>query len=119
MSELRIIYTPDAENFRIDKLIPHQVRYLSDHLSQKLRESYQKLRAQMPDLPSKVGIVNYDIISKRFIRARSPENPSTYYYPLDIFEKILALEEDGTSLSKIGLEYIRRESAALLCNDSI
>src|SRR3989344_964028 len=116
MAELRIVYTPDAKNFRIDNLIPYLVRYTADPSSERLRNSYQKLRAELPDLPPKVGVVTFDVITKAF-HHKTLENSSTPYYPLEIFERVLALEGEGCS--KIAIEYFMRETESLVLHYSV
>ncbi len=95
MPDLRIIYTSESDNFRLDAFEMISLRSPEKGLLQGLKECYEKLKQNFPDLPQQVGVVTYDDFFKGLSKnmLKEIDNPQSSYMPLDILEQVLKFEE--------------------------
>jgi len=118
MANLRIIYAPETDNFRLGDVDMYGDRYVGDSLLGKLRKNYGALKEAFKELPSKVGVVTYPFLLKNESHKMfgKIENPSTHYMPLAILKKILDFEESLDLDNPLAVEHFYRATNLLISN---
>lgn len=107
-TKLRIIYTPEADEFRFGDWGTFFDRAPGDPETEKLRKNYASLRQRFQDLPQEVGVVTYRSAIKRLAQGwrEEPEGLESYM-PLGILNRVLALrKEEGDPENALNNEYI-------------
>ena len=103
MSDVHIIYTPNAGLFKLDDLWMNLREGLQaeDPRVISLRDNYDRLKERFPEMPSEVGVATYGTIPKRESdqafeeRANDPFiKHATSYAPLDILETALGFRSE-------------------------
>jgi hypothetical protein len=121
MQKLRIIYTPNADRFRLRFPSTHFSVYKGDSETVAMRQAYAGLRERMGGLPETVGVVTYPEIAKWHVEDMRKEmaehgikSPTTTYLPLDIMDAVMKLRDEdvGNTLTE---QYVCRQ-ATLLCS---
>jgi len=113
---IRIIYTPDADEFKLPDREMFGLRNPGDPLLQKLRGNYAQLRERdFQDLPEKVGVVSYDMSFRRFSRDNLKEvgDSSTTYLPLAVVDKMLELKSEDMD-NPVARSYVDRALDVLM-----
>lgn len=121
MPDLRIIYTPETNHFRLsDTDMCRIYRKPGEPATNQLRNNYKKLKKEITDLPNKVGISTYHFVLKNFMLRdlrEIKEYPAlkftTTYTPLDILEAALKLEKEDVT-NDVAREYVSRMFDMLL-----
>lgn len=126
MSELQIIYTPEADNLRLSDIEMIGPRQPGDPLLKNLRDNYQKLRGKITDLPSKVGIVTYEFLFKQYSREMLEEvkssqliNSTTNYILLDVFREALNLRNENYLDNALAENMVYRNMMYLMSHECV
>ena len=121
MARLQIIYTPEADRFRLDDVEMWGRRPLGNAASERLRANYEKLKKEIPGIPEAVGIATYDKLLKYFSREflSEIEKPTTTYAPLDILEKAARIREEDDLSNPVHREHAYRTLGYLFMHNSI
>jgi hypothetical protein len=125
MKPLRIIYTPDADRFRLSGISASFPKYKGDPETIAMRGAYANLRERVPDLPAVVGVATLDRIIRRYgfdmreeMKDYDMVRVTTTYIPLDIMDAVVQLKnEDASSL--LGRNYVYRMLGFLLGHSSV
>lgn len=115
MARLQIIYTPEADNFRLNDIEMIGDREVGYPILSKLRKNYGKLKESFSSFPLTIGVVTFPFLFKEHSRTiyGEIENPTTHYMPLDILKKILDLKTLNLS-EPLAREYFCRATTLLL-----
>jgi len=121
MVKLRVIYTPEADEFRLNNVERiMSIRNPKNPLLQKLRGNYRKLRQPFPDIPEQVGVVTYNNlfknVSKRMLSEL--ENPDTTYMPLVVLEEACNLRNEDLE-NPIKRDYVYRAIGRVMHHSSV
>src|SRR5271157_3878609 len=99
MQPLRIIYTPNADGFRLRGVSACFPKYKGDPETNVMRGAYGELRRKVPDQPVIAGVASFDEISKQYgfrMRKEMERNGiihmTTTYFPLDIMDAAIRLK---------------------------
>ncbi|MEK6893385.1 MAG: hypothetical protein AABX07_04225 [Nanoarchaeota archaeon] len=125
MEQVRIIYVPETEGFRLQD---YQIgcEHNSDDKSVKdIRLKYKGLSEKVV-LPKKVGVITFDYIFKRKFKKEWEElpevygiNPKTRYLPLEVINKMLSLRDEDLTQDPLMKEYGNRMLMALAGNPAL
>lgn len=125
MSKLQIIYTPNADDFRLSDIEKIGWQQPGSPAVQNLRTNYQKLREKFQNLPLEVGVITSQERLKKYSRKKLKElkdaaivKSTTTYMPLDILRKTLELRSKDLTDPLVG-EYVYRTLDYLMCNSSL
>jgi hypothetical protein len=126
MPQTDIIYTPDADKFRLDDVAMHFSRHPDDPEVIALRKYFGLLRQAFPGMPTEVGVVTYNTLFKRDARERLENRKQdkdffpkvTSYAPLDVMDAVMKLKDEDIS-NPITLELVYRSLNYILMDPSV
>jgi hypothetical protein len=125
MPPLRIIYTPDADKFRLACVSSCFPKFKGDPETNAMRESFSKLREKVPDLPAIVGVATFNDVLRAYtskMREKMKGNDmapmTTTYYPLDVMDAAMKLRDEDLA-NPLTAEYVYRSLSFLLLHHSV
>jgi hypothetical protein len=125
MTDIQIVYTPDAEQFILDPFTNFH-RHPTNPKVLQLRENYKMLKQAFPELPAEVGVVAYCDLFKKFTREqheiRSQDRDFypvvTFYPPLDVLDSMMKLKHEDIS-DTIAEQYVYRALTLLVMDPAL
>lgn len=120
MPDLNIIYTTDADEFRLGDVNMYGEKYINDPTVEKLRRNCNVLRERFPQIPNKIGVVTLPFLFKQWFRkeVQNIEDPTTSYVPLDIIKRVLDFKDEDFE-NPLVREYVYRSTSLLFSHPSI
>jgi hypothetical protein len=126
LEPVKIIYTKNADKFKLPNILSELPRYEDDDLLQEKRINYNSLRQKISDIPSKVGVVTVDEMIKRIHNEEykniceivKEKKVFTTYVPLLILKEALELKKED-STNRLTKEYVYRKLTGLFSDISM
>lgn len=120
MEKVKIIYTPNADDFRLGDADLFGEKYIKDSAVEKLRRNCAILRKRIPSVPFKIGIVTFPYLMKQWCREKvhNLKNPTTNYVPLDLLRRVLDFKNEDSE-NPLTREYVYRATSLLFSHTAI